>query len=137
MAWAPSSGGSLPTAGPRRGRFRWVFAGIGVAIVLVGIVLLTLSFEPRAFGISSSPGFPYGGGFFGVFLLLWGSLLLARVAWWTARRNLRADGGPPGRRFDPAIRVARERYARGEISREQFEQIVNDLRRPPPPGPLP
>ena len=61
-------------------------------------------------------------------------MLLVRVAFWASRRGA-GGGGPRGRGFDPAIMEARRRYARGEITREQFEQIVTDLRRPP--GPLP
>lgn len=119
---------------PRRRPLRGIFLGLGAAIVVVGAVLLAVSLYPRAFGLSNPLGFPYGGGFLGVFLLLWGTLLLARIAFWTTRRRY-YGGGPPGRRFDPAILAARQRYARGEITREQFEQIVGDLRHPP--GPLP
>jgi uncharacterized membrane protein len=131
---SPSPGQFVPPR--RRGRgLRWVFVGIGAAIVVVGIVLLTVALYPAVFGLSRPFGYPYGGGFLGVFLVLWGILLLVRVAWWTSRRSLTGGGGPQGRRFDPAIMAARQRYARGEITREQFEQLVHDLRRPP--GPLP
>jgi putative membrane protein len=30
---------------------------------------------------------------------------------------------------DTALRIARERYARGEISREEFQQLLADLRK--------
>jgi uncharacterized membrane protein len=109
--------------------------GVGIAIILVGVVLLFVAVYPRAFGLSTSSVFPFGGGFLGVFLVLWGILLLVRVALWTSRRRSYGSLGPGGRPFDPAIMAARQRYARGEITREQFEQIVSDLRRPP--GPLP
>jgi uncharacterized membrane protein len=31
------------------------------------------------------------------------------------------------RRYDPAMHLLRKRYARGEISKEQFEQMAHDL----------
>jgi uncharacterized membrane protein len=31
---------------------------------------------------------------------------------------------------DPALRIARERYARGEIGRDEFKQIQADLLEP-------
>lgn len=124
-----------PAPGRRRTGLRWVFVGIGGAIVALGILLLLVSLYPPAFGLHSSSLFPFGGGFLGLILVLWGALLLARVAARASRGPGYGYGRPPGRRFDPAIMAARQRYARGEITREQFEQIVSDLRRPP--GPLP
>lgn len=113
---------------------RWIFIGIAVAIIGAGVVFLALSLDPSAFGLSYRSFFPFGGGFLGLFLIFWGALLLVRIALRTSGRRY---GGGPGRgmRFDPAIAEARRRYARGEITREQFEQLVTDLRRPP--GPLP
>jgi putative membrane protein len=37
--------------------------------------------------------------------------------------------GRGGREIPPEEQILRERYARGEISREEFERRVNDLRR--------
>ena len=120
--------------GPRGRGLRWVFVGIGVALLALGVVLFAVAVDPSAFGARRSAIFPFGGGILGAVLVLWGALLLVRVAWWASRSRL-WSGGAPGRRFDPAIITARQRYARGEITREQFEQMVSDLRRPP--GPLP
>jgi putative membrane protein len=108
-----------------------VFLGIAVAIVVAGILFTVASYDPHLFGRATGSGLAYGGGFLGFFLIVWGCLMLVRVAFWTTRRR----HGGRGRGFDPAILEARRRYARGEITREQFEQIVSDLRRPP--GPLP
>ena len=131
----PYPGGFAPPA-RRFGALRAMFVGIAAVILALGVLLILVSLFPAAFGLHYASLFPFGGGFLGAILLLWGTLLLLRIAMRTGRRGRFGYGGPPGRRFDPAILAARQRYARGEITREQFQQIVNDLRRPPGP-PLP
>lgn len=61
-----------------------------------------------------------------VALLFGPALAVAWLAWSVAR----SDGEPtadrattPSEASDPAVMVARERYARGEITREEFEEI--------------
>lgn len=119
-----------PPYRPRSSGLRWVFLGVAGAIVVLGAVLLLAALSPGTFGLSRGPGYLFGGGFLGIFLIFWGVLLIVRVAWWFGRYRRR--GGP---RFDPAVLEARRRYARGEITREQFHQILTDLRGPrgPPP----
>ena len=51
--------------------------------------------------------------FFGLRLLLWPFMFRARGRAW--------------RNYDPAMVTIRQRYARGEISKEQFEQMSHDL----------
>jgi putative membrane protein len=53
-------------------------------------------------------------------LSLWG-LAVAGVAW-AVRRLVRPD-----RSRDEALETARQRYARGELDREEFEQLRDDL----------
>lgn len=54
--------------------------------------------------------------------LFWGLVIVAIVAgvWWLARRSLSKPA-------DAALAVLRERYARGEITREEFEERRKDL----------
>ncbi len=49
-------------------------------------------------------------------LVVWGVIALARRS---------GEGHDSGRRS--ALDIARERYARGEIAREEFDQIKKDL----------
>ncbi|MCX5999030.1 MAG: SHOCT domain-containing protein [Chloroflexi bacterium] len=49
-------------------------------------------------------------------LLVWGIVMLAKRA-----------GSRSGSKNDSALVIARERYARGDISKEQFDQIKKDL----------
>ena len=77
------------------------------------------------------PGMMYGYGFgwwgilmmlFWVLIIVGGVLLLA----WILRHGQTAASGP-----GPALRqpldILRERYARGEITKEQFDQMRHDL----------
>jgi uncharacterized membrane protein len=110
-----------------------VFVALGAAILVVGALVVGIAVRPGLFGLRTSSVVPFAGGFFGIFLILWGAVILARaVAGPRGRRRFR---GPQGR-FDPAVALARQRFARGEITREQFHEIVSELRRPPP-GSLP
>jgi uncharacterized membrane protein len=112
-------------------------------VVLAGVaaVLLLLLLYPSAFGVSSSSSpdryYPFGGFFLAFFILII-VFFVVRVAFWSARAGRYGRrsprGGPEG--YYGANRpemIARMRYARGEITREQYEQIMRDLGRPPGP----
>jgi len=63
----------------------------------------------------------FGGGFF---FLFWVAII-ALVIWaWTKLAG--ESRGQPSPRRDP-LDIAKERYARGEISKEEFEQLKKDL----------
>lgn len=57
-----------------------------------------------------------------VVLLFWVVLLagIAVLLWWVIARR-------PGKRRDSALDTLRERYARGELNREEFESRRRDL----------
>jgi putative membrane protein len=57
-----------------------------------------------------------------VVLLFWVVLLagIAVLLWWVLARR-------PGERRDSALDILRERYARGELNREEFESRRRDL----------
>lgn len=70
---------------------------------------------------------PLGMGWWMVFgglwmVVFWGGLI-ALIAWGIIKLTRRGDATPKHNPLD----VAKERYARGEISREEFEQIKKDL----------
>jgi putative membrane protein len=115
---------------PPRGRPTWMWVAIGVSIALVAVLLISflyLAFSPTYGGTGSRPFFGGYGGFFLLFLLVWIVFIVIRIAFWTNRA--RGGYGPQGRRRDPAVMAARQRYARGEITREQYDQIMTDLGR--------
>ena len=66
-----------------------------------------------------------------LFLLLIGGGI-ALVAWFMGQQgSQKASLGPAQgpRREDEALEILRQRYARGEIDREEFERMREDLRK--------
>jgi uncharacterized membrane protein len=109
---------------------QWVALGAGLAIIAVVVILLVLLYTGVLSTASGGPRpyFGFWGGFFLLFVLVWVSFFILRVAFWTSRSQ-RGYYAHPGRVRDPAVMAARQRYARGEITREQYDQIMTDLGR--------
>jgi len=59
--------------------------------------------------------------FAGVWMLIFWGVVIAGLAWAIGSFNPR-----PGVR-DSALEIARQRYARGEISQEEFQRLTRDL----------
>ncbi len=113
--------------------YRWkrprYFVGLAIIafLVLIGISLATFwFFFPRMMPgdyYRYYPFFPFDFGW--IWILLWILLIFAVMRWifwpwgWASRRRLW--------RGDEAIYILKERYARGEITKEQFEQMMHDL----------
>lgn len=58
-------------------------------------------------------------------MLLWGLVILGVVAAvrWLFLRGTRPEAGPP----EPPLEILKRRYARGELSREEFERMKKRL----------
>lgn len=68
--------------------------------------------------------FGYGMGFGGIIMILaW--IALIGLTMYAASRALRSRSGTAG--SVTPVDIARERYARGEITREEFERLRKDL----------
>lgn len=61
--------------------------------------------------------------FGGVWMLIFWGGLIALIVWGITKLTRRSDSAP---KRDP-LGVAKERYAKGEISKEEFEQLKKDL----------
>ncbi|HXW94858.1 MAG TPA: SHOCT domain-containing protein [Nitrososphaerales archaeon] len=98
----------------------WLLAlPLGLVIAFVIFLLLVAN------------GHYFFGEFFVIFLAVFAVLFLVRFQYRQSRRNYwraRMQANAPAR-------ILRQRYARGEITREQFQQMMRDLRegRQPPP----
>ncbi len=130
---APSMSGTWNPAGPGgyggptdadAHRHRWMVP-VAMLVVLTVVVigfLLWLSF----FGPVHAGGYYLRGWFFfpfGFLFLLFVLFFGVRIAFWSYRWG---DGGRRSRRYGPSA-ILRARYARGEITRDQFLQMQRDL----------
>jgi putative membrane protein len=59
----------------------------------------------------------------GLMTIIWIFLVVSMVYWVFQRKQ--RNGGASG--SESAIEILKKRYARGEISKEQFEQMKKDL----------
>jgi len=104
-------------------------AGWGIVglVAVVGIsIALSFYFAPRPGGVFYHPFFPFHfgwlGGIFLIFIVFW----IARWFLWPWRRWDRTYSRNAG---DEAHNIVRARYAKGEITKEQFESMIRDLER--------
>jgi len=65
--------------------------------------------------------------FGGVLMLLFWAGIIGLVVWGISTLTKRSGSESKVTEKGNALNIAGERYARGEISREQFEQIKRDL----------
>lgn len=64
--------------------------------------------------------------FGGLFMLVFWGGIIALIVWGVKKLVERGSGPANVERADP-LDIAKERYARGEISKEEFNQIKRDL----------
>lgn len=65
--------------------------------------------------------------FGGIWMIIFWGLVVALVVWGIRRLTERKNSGSDNTKKSDALDIARERYAGGEITREEFEQIKKDL----------
>ena len=95
-----------------------------LAVITVTIVLSAIYLIPRPAPAGFYPYFfPFGGIFalFWIFAIFWFVRWLIWPSWgWGYRRRY-------WRYRDDSYYIIRERYARGEITKDQYEQMMRDL----------
>ncbi len=74
-------------------------------------------------------GIGLGMGFFGLLLMVVFWVGLIALAAWLVKSLFPVDGGvrPQGEAGDSPRRILDQRYARGEITREQYQEMLSDL----------
>lgn len=114
----------------QRGR-TWAYIGLGVMFVLIGAGIFFSVLNGNT--VTSMPIY-YPGQFWMPFFWVWPLVGVFFVVWvigWAFSWPWRSRGSRYGRRWgDPAHQILRERYARGEITKDQFDQMMRDLESP-------
>ena len=106
---------------------------IGLMAVIGLSIALSFYFAPRLGGgfFHYPIFFPFHFGWLGVIFLIFLVFLVVRWLFFCPRRESGEEGDYHSRqkqqRPGPAS-IVKERYAKGEITREQFEQMMRDLR---------
>jgi putative membrane protein len=105
----------------------WI--GLGVMFVLFGVSAAVGVFYRGPASATSSPAtYPYDfpwWGFIGLFFaFFWIVPWIFGAGWWGGRGGYRYRRWY---RYDDAYQILRERYAKGEVTKEQFEQMMRDL----------
>lgn len=94
--------------------------GIIGLIAVIGVsVALSLYFVPWPQG----PFFPFHFGWLGAIFLIFIIFWIAKWFFWPWR------GGYPYRYQNNAESILKERYAKGEITKEQFDEMMRNVRR--------
>jgi putative membrane protein len=95
--------------------------GVGAIIALVA---LSFFYGAHVVGVYPWSGwwFPFGWFIFipVIFLVFFAFRWIFRGRWWGGGWYYRQYG-------DPALEILKERFARGEITKDQFEQMAKDL----------
>jgi putative membrane protein len=65
--------------------------------------------------------------FGGIWMLVFWGAIIALIVWGARKLTERSDSGRSTTEKPDPLDIAKERYARGEISKEEFEQIKKDL----------
>jgi uncharacterized membrane protein len=103
-----------------RSRHRWALIWVSVLLgVIATIIAANLVFRPPGY----YPWYPFGFGWIWIPLVFF-------LAFFAVRWFFLPWGWGYSRRYwthDDAYNILRERFARGEITREQLEQITRDL----------
>ena len=72
-------------------------------------------------------GYGYGGAGLGIGMLLFWGLIIAAIVVLAREFGARPGGSEPRLRENTTLDILRERYAKGEIAKEEFEQMKKDI----------
>jgi putative membrane protein len=109
---------------------------VGLIVVIgLSIVLSLYYFAPWRLGGGGGFDypffFPFPFGWLGIIFLIFLVFLIARWLFFWPWRGREGEGGYYSYQHQQrpdAVSIVKERYAKGEITREQFEQMMRDLR---------
>lgn len=103
-----------PGRPPARYRIVGTLLMLPIGIIIALVLLYVVAFR----------GGYFPGEFLLVFVAIFAVLFLVRIFFWRSRRRYYRQRW----QSNSAVRILRQRYARGEITKEQFRQMLRDLR---------
>jgi putative membrane protein len=71
----------------------------------------------------------FGMGFNSIWMIIFWVVIISGGIWALAALFPKANSSPPAERGDDALAILKERYARGEISKEEYQSIRYELER--------
>ena len=104
-----------PGRGPTWSRIVGTLLMLPIGIIIVFVLFYFAAFRGRYFA---------AGDFLIVFVVIFLGLFGVRWLFWRSRRRYWREHW----RENGSVRIIRERYARGEITKEQFDQMLLDLK---------
>ena len=115
-----------------RSRPVWPVVLMAGVVVMVVVVLVLYFLDVDGYFGSTTNGRPTGVFYFGIFPLFLVLILVmfaVRMVFWSRVWGSRQGYARPHPGRDPAVMTVRQRYARGEITREQYDQLMTELGR--------
>jgi len=119
------------TGRKRRGFLRWIFAGV-FALLLLGLAFGLLAFIGVFGHFVPGPynGWPFFFFPFGFFVFIFALFAIFRFAFWGWGWRRGYYRGSWGASSSPdALEILDQRYAHGDITKEQYDQMKNDILR--------
>lgn len=117
----------------------WIRLGFLLVFAVLVAAMIYARFTMPAYangGAHFGWGFPFRGLWFLLAALLFFGLVRRAFWgpwWWRGGFGRGAYGCGWGGRADDAYHILRERYARGEITKDQYDAMMRDLGQPPQP----
>jgi uncharacterized membrane protein len=121
---------------------RWLFAGLTALFVLIGVAVVIAVAVPvfrgqvPSWSLDAAP-WNWVAGLIGLLIAIWIVVWMVRIFAWGMtgspysppywRHYYRHHYAGPPFGPDAAVEIARERFARGEISKDQLDQILGQL----------
>ena len=109
-----------------------IAAVIGLGLLAGGFLLSRTGWGLYGYGpgmMDGNFGFGMMNGFGGIFMLLFWGVIIGLGVWLISSLVSRTNSQPPSSLppTESALDILKKRYARGEITKEQFDEIRRDL----------